>query len=847
MKKILFLLLVFFLVPWYAYGLRVTALAINNDTPDKPFVTIHLDSPQDLKVENIDSETFVVHFPVQTQWSQKKSDIFGGLIKSFTYVPYGDGTGDLVFKVSDTLKLDQFGLLKNQNFGISFQRALQPEKVIFENPLVINNIRVGQKGGNTRVVLDMNRVVDFVLKENPTGTKIILIPNEKPQWKPKMSIDQPVGRFKKYTVYDNGNETSIELSVVTDTKVLQIFLVDQKTPNPKLVLDLGSDPGIQILDTQTINKDAIHEKEGIFTEDLTAAKEAAEGQKGLVKKMDIISQGDDTILRLESDSKKEYKVVENTYLNQVVIHLPKTDWKDVMVPKKKGGLIQDYTVDQSDPVETKLVLSVQKGTSVIGKKVFSSEGTTPRFIIYLNQNATKTPEWLVEETTEKTSYRDRDLEAIESTRLTHRGGISPYMSVGEGFYVGVQLDQLATQTSSHSTMNGTTSTRQLSGDNFGGGGHAYLGYGLVQGRFYEGLELRAGGYGVEEKTSYTTTAGNIYNSTSAINFSWDASLRLGGYISPTTLLYGRIGAAATNFSYDEQSTTGGAFIFPGIYSANSRTGFVFGVGVESALTDQLSLRLEGTQINYQPFQYNSSTGLIKKDRNILNQVSLGVSYKPSPMAGPSLESEFEDSIQTGFYFGFDTGIGNMMNVRELDGKGSIKYKGQSGSTEPLWGIFTGYSYNIGRFFLSGEFQGNLNSIQIQETFVSTGPVTTETYSNKLKNVWALTARPGYIFNHGTMGYGRLGLMGGSLVHKASFSSSTSRQFTSGPNSTTYVWGVRAGGGLEVFMNPNVSLRADYTIDYVPHLVFKDPTVGGVEEKVSIINNQFKIGLAYTLD
>jgi len=228
-------------------------------------------------------------------------------------------------------------------------------------------------------------------------------------------------------------------------------------------------------------------------------------------------------------------------------------------------------------------------------------------------------------------------------------------------------------------------------------------------------------------------------------------------------------------------------------------------------------------------------------------VSLGISYKPSPMAGPSLEAEFEDSVQTGFYFGFDTGIGNMMNVREFDGRGSIKYKGQSGSTEPLWGIFTGYSYNVGRFFVAGEFQGNLNSIQIQETFVSTGPVTTETYSNKLKNVWALTARPGYIFNHGTIGYGRLGLMGGSLVHKASFSSPTSRQFTSGPNSTTYVWGVRAGGGLEIFMNPNVSLRADYTIDYVPHLAFKDPTVGGVEEKVSIINNQFKIGLAYTLD
>lgn len=802
--------------------------------------------PQNLKVEKLDDETFIVRFPVGTEWNTRTSEVFGGLIKTFTYVPYDDGAGDLVIKTDPSLALRTFGLLKDKNFNLSFNQATQEQKIPLTNPLVINNLRIGQKNGRTRIVFDMNHVVDFVLKENQEGTKIILIPSEKPLWKPKTSLTQSIGLFEKYTVYDNGRELAIEFLLKPHTKVAETFLMDVKTDNPRFIVDLDTLSDVSVIDPVSINAtQEANERASGFFEKEESTEEVSAPVDVLVKKMDIIAQSDDTILKLETIKDQNYSITENTYMNQVIIHLPKTNWKNVIIPRNKGGLIQGFTVDQTSPDVTNLVLTVQKGTHVTGKKVFGKGSGLPRFIIYLNQEENKTPEWLIEETTEKTPYYDRELDELRTSRIIYRGGISPYINVGEGFYLGIQGDQLATENTSHSQIYTSNRRRYLSGNNFGGGAHLYTGYGVSYDRFYGGLELRLGGYGVDEKTYYRGT--NTYNSSSEINFTWDVSTRLGAYISPTTLAFGRLGVTSTNFSYDGSNSADGIFIFPGSFAKNARTGFLFGFGLESAVTDQFSVRLEANQINYQGIQYSLNNGT-KKDRNILNQVSLGMSYKPNPMSCPAMGNFFEESTGTGLYFGLDTGMGNMMNARQVDGKSGATttyYEGQSGSSEPIWGIFGGYSYNIGRFFLAAELQMGLNQILIKE-YLSNGTSTTDSYSNKLKWLWSAGIRPGYIFNHGTIAYARLGILGATLTHKTDFSSSTVRQFASGPNTTERIWGLRTGGGIEVFVNPNVSVRADYIFDYMPRTVFKDPTVSGVEERVNIINNQFKIGLAYTL-
>lgn len=409
--------------------------------------------------------------------------------------------------------------------------------------------------------------------------------------------------------------------------------------------------------------------------------------------------------------------------------------------------------------------------------------------------------------------------------------------------MGLKAASLGGQEESHSSHGGFSNS--LSSANFGTGLHLLGGYGFALDKIYTGGEINLGIYKADNKNSYDILGGVQSTSSSEITTTWGVTGRLGYYVSPTSLLYARLGVNSSKFTYSGTSTATGQIIFPGNYAQGNRTGFLYGLGLESALNDRLSIRVEGAQINYQPFHYQSGSDY-KKDRPLLNEINMGIGYKIDPMTGPAVGDVFEESVGTGFYFGADGGLSTLINRRHVMGTsntgGPTLYDGTGSDADPAWGIFGGYSYLHDKSFMAGEFQLALTKPLISES-IAQGGTTTESYSNRLQWLWALTGRLGYVFNHGTIGYGRFGLVGGGLSHTGQHSG-VQNAFTVDGSSKSYGLGIRIGAGIETFLTRHLSLRSDYILDYMPGFKIKNPNNASLTEKISILNNEFKLGLSW---
>ena len=823
-----------------------------------PGVSFIFDEAFSPEPDQENEETLLIEFPEDTRWEAPLSQE-SPLGLSYTYIPYQDGAGDLVIKKDKRLALSGLKKIRPTEYTLSFsaQGVMQPSVIPSaqiattnsapKGPLTIKEVRVGPKNKNTRLVLELNRQTKFIIKENEDFSKIYILPTEITQWVPPAASSQTLGSFKGYKLVKMNNDVGIEVEIDKGTRILKAFLMGEQTTNPKLVMDLGSQSFVP-----TIHDQASSEKINDLYSSMKSQNNAmlnrgdsfsVFSENDLVKSMNILVQNNDTIIRLITSDVKNFDVQENKVTQEATIYLPKIIWEKVKTTEEKAGLIQSYRVDQTDPNHTKVIFKLQKGASIVGKKSFGQKGNG-RFALYLNQKEKKTPTWLIDASASELSYDDLEKEEGEVSSLVYQGGITPYTNVGTGVYVGLKASSLAGQQKSHS-KHGAYST-ELSPANFGGGIHFLAGYGINFDKIYTGAELNVGLYGADSKSSFNI--GGETHSSTEIRSSWGIAGRLGYYISPTSLLYGRLGVASTNFSYSGSPTATGEIIFPGNYSRGSRTGFLYGLGLESALNDRLSVRVEGAQINYQGFSYRSGT-TSKKDRPLLNEINLGVGYKLSPMSGPAIGAIYEENVGTGFYFGADGGLSTLLNHRQLNGVNAANaltsYDGEGSTVDPAWGVFAGYSYHQDKFFMAGELQFSLTKPLVSESIYN-GGTTTESYTNKLQWMWALTARPGYIFNHGTIGYGRIGFVGGNFSHSAQHSSAQ-RTFTAAGSYKAHALGVRLGAGLETFINRHVTLRSDYVLDYLPGIKIKDPNNGQVKENISLINNEFKLGLSWYLE
>jgi opacity protein-like surface antigen len=815
-------------------------------------LSVVMDKPIALKSIAESDEVFVIDGFSFNDWGIEKQGPGQGDIKEYYIEDYSNGGGELVVRTKPGFHITSANMVPKGSYyhyevlleggDASIPLGANARKEI----AIAHKVQVGQSGEATRLVIYLNRSVNLSFSTNPNGTETLIIPEERLRWEAQTTMESASGLFRGYELLDQSNRMVIKVKTMPGTKVGKSYMQDASGANPKYVIDLMPDTISPVSNnlfdaasnpSQQLGMNGMPGLAGGFPAPMIQ-------DSGLIQSMDILTQNDDTVIKFVTKEPLNIDVTENEYTNQVIVHLPKVNWMNVNALDKNGGLIDGYMVDQSSFDGTNLVLSVKKGTHVIGKKTVSGGAhQSHRFIIHLNQNEHKLPEWLVDATTEALVAEENPREEIETTPMLYRGGVSATASIGQGLYAGWNFNFFGSEDKEESS-NGRGATHKFYSGITGGGFDGYLGFGAgLSSSLYLGGEAMVGYYLDKQTRSFQN--GPLYESVSNIGLTWGGSVRVGGYVSPMALLYARLGAVSTDFYFKGTTTSTGEVVFPGNYARRNRTGFLYGVGLDAAYNDYTSIRFELSQVNYQPFRYGDGLAAIKH-RFILNQFSLGMTHHFRALSGPAAALAYDESVVRGIYGGVLFALNTMYSKRNFTnttGGAKINYYGGDSSTDPVWGFYLGYGRAKGRFYYAAEADVSLSeSVTSEKVTFSAGDY--ESFEDSLKWRWGAVGRLGYIVNHGVVAYGKLGFA--SAKFGRSFDNSgtgvTTPQLAVPRKINKYLFGVRSGGGLEITVSRVLGIRGDWTIDYYPKFQIKGTTLPLAKEKQTIIDNRFGLGL-----
>ncbi|MDF2529428.1 MAG: hypothetical protein K0Q57_308 [Gammaproteobacteria bacterium] len=205
-----------------------------------------------------------------------------------------------------------------------------------------------------------------------------------------------------------------------------------------------------------------------------------------------------------------------------------------------------------------------------------------------------------------------------------------------GFYIGGGVGAGRMQT--HQSVNVGSSLGSTSGDlesypinsnadeaDSHAAGSLYFGYGRAWQSFYLGAEAFAEGVGASSSGSnyndyISLLPGNSNYFLSTENdvakvdpLAFGIALRPGYLISPSTLLYAKVGAMLAHTSWQVNATgsgsvSGQAWSIPySLSDSSTHLAYQLGLGVEQYLTNKISLRLEYAFTDYGTFSLNGST------------------------------------------------------------------------------------------------------------------------------------------------------------------------------------------------------------------------------------------------
>lgn len=786
-------------------------------------------------------DLILMHLPTGVEWNASSKGQGTGLVKEYVFEDRdGGGGGNLWLRLNQRIKVKRDGS-NTKGYFLDIAPVNNSKNPFNSNstsseredrPLQVKNIRVGMKDDLTRIVLDLTAPTQFTIEQSMAGDKLTIKGQEPVEWKgPKQSFHSE-GVVQNFKVMGNGSDAYLEVQTESGAAVQRSVVEDPNSNTPKYVIDLLPNN----LTATSISK--------LFSNsaNLDPSSNMALGTGVSLQPVTSVSfdmKNEDTVVNISMPKAIDIPVIDNIYTHQVIISLPKVDWTKVSVPLGVTGLIKEYKVDQSLPDRTNLILSIDKAAGVIGRRL-SAGGVQQggNFTVILSTDNAKVPAWLSEVTVENLPYTAQEKkERVLATRaLKYRGGVLEYANIGEGFYLTGLGGQVAGLNAT--STNSSNNTGDFSSALLGGGGYAGVGYGIQIERGYFGLEGFLGYQGLSNKIEWTNPS--VSRSRTLIGLSWVIAGRAGYYMSPVSLLYGKAGVASTTITIDG---TGNGNLLYNSKKIAPRSGFLFGAGIEAVVDDQLSARIETYQTTYQPIKALASTGMTAKFHPRIQEMLVGVSWKPSPMGGPAATEAYEDSTTSGIYMGGEAGLGSAVNNREVIGTPPNKYKASTIVIEPLWGMYGGYSYNMGRYYVAGESQIAFNQSKFNESRTSSTNQT-ESFENFLRWSFALTGRFGYIFNHGVIGYGRVGVVASRFSHDGIKASGQQSILTAQKRLSRTVTGLRVGGGLEIFFQPSLSLRGDYNMDLYPAVSIK--STNGSSEKVLATRNEFKLGLAYTL-
>ncbi|CEG58405.1 outer membrane protein [Legionella fallonii] len=157
-------------------------------------------------------------------------------------------------------------------------------------------------------------------------------------------------------------------------------------------------------------------------------------------------------------------------------------------------------------------------------------------------------------------------------------------------------------------------------------------------------------------------------------------------------------------------------------------------------------------------------------------------------------------------------------------------------------LFAGYGWNYKRFYLAGEINANISSLEYKLTNKEYLHGTLSKTTFTIKNSEGISALPGFFLTENTLFYGRIGYINGRV--KINESDPTIASATKNRN------GIRYGLGLRQNITERLTVMMDYSqINYqsIDSLTFEP--FGGVTKSTQIFPNsaQVAFGVLYNFD
>lgn len=537
-----------------------------------------------------------------------------------------------------------------------------------------------------------------------------------------------------------------------------------------------------------------------------------------VKKMSVQAAQEVTYVDFSLTDAFEGKAVTD-HNGDIIVDLPYTIWDVVDVDDlARRGLFVDYSiVNNQDLMRTKVRIVVQKGTKLLELQNLNEKGSYTVRVILAQDAAFLSPEWLARHGTSELAMTNVEKRALQTRHLVYRGGISDTVSVGKRLELGVDAGVIMGKL----THPGATLPYRYIDEPF-----TRLRIGVP---VYSNKEVHVmieGSY-VKTLSGWDYTAGLHYGhpfyqdreQAMTQNAKFLVLARMGAPIGVASVIYGSAGMGAGYFLDYEQARV------PLIKEMDPRRTYYFALGLTTAICDCFTIGLE--------LGYERIPKLQRPEEKDDEKVhlwegfvsSIGLSYTPMPMSGPSALST-ETFVNEGFFV--DVGLQSIAsNYFVAVGDDTTKDATAVRDRRYMNGLRLGVGY---LFFnspltLSAEVEVAARDVIFGQMIVEKLKDTTI----DVQNLWdiGVMVRPGYMVNHGVRAFLLVGGMqrwckqvSGPQADKEASEAARRALLTEGVGEYKML-GAMFGIGLDVSATKNINFSASYGYNIFPEFIWMD--------------------------
>jgi opacity protein-like surface antigen len=227
-------------------------------------------------------------------------------------------------------------------------------------------------------------------------------------------------------------------------------------------------------------------------------------------------------------------------------------------------------------------------------------------------------------------------------------------------------------------------------------------------------------------------------------------------------------------------------------------GLRIGTGLEVPLSDRIFGRFDYSLTDYRDYEVANANAPDNFDNTEL-QARFGIGYRFQAIPDGLTNKGAPEPSFSGAYLGTQVGYGTLDTVNSGPRQAGSTLTADRGGYGAGVGIFAGYGYTLGDFFIGAELDGSFSDAGWNIEREPTGRI----YSVEKDESFGASARFGYVLPLGTLVYARVGIVRSNFKTKYAFGGSSVDQ-------DDMLTGLRIGGGIETPLTKDLFLRFDYT-------------------------------------